>query len=444
MEGDNKSNISDLFEESENMNYNNRLSDSDNLLRIINILNFTTNTSTTCSGCKSCYDSSVLSNIIFYNKNILTLSQHGSVFDGSAFIFDFETNGKNIDIESVFNSTFRFNKNLKFTNPKVVKHENNIDLKICLTNIFSEFNQNVKKNEAYYKSAICDKCIIMLTMTGVLIKVKDECEIVINDFYCCFSCDQPTYDNNPYFIRKYSVNNKPQYKLTDRLKYVDYIFDSKNILESKYDCSINYSFCKKCFSDYSKDKTVHHNESYYYDQMFDATSLICFSCNKTNKFDAKTKFLIEEKLDRPNIDWKCATNDIDFGTVLVTSNILEDEYISNKLPLKNNLVVYNSKNLQRFTYNNKVSFYCVTEYSIKIKNSYLQKYLSVLSDILPLPLCNIILDYYVLYYHHCNNCFNNNRKNKNILQFVLPPHKAKSTDEDLSDTVINMTEYYLI
>ena len=63
----------------------------------------------------------------------------------------------------------------------------------------------------------------------------------------------------------------------------------------------------------------------------------------------------------------------------------------------------------QYTYPEPVSLY-KKSYSNKIKTNYLKKYLNHLLEILLIPnLCILVLDYYVLYYNLCDECYNSNR-----------------------------------
>lgn len=373
------------------------------------------NTYDICIGCNIHRSESkaLLSLITTSQKGLFVNSSQHSINHHCPYVFPFENNN-DIDISSFFTKEYRFTKNLDFVTPKLFQHKNNINLKTCLTNIFT--NEKIVNG----CGQICSNCIVMLIMTGVLVAFDAFPEPINSNFFCCFSCDKPTQKKNCYYIKKCNDDKKTShFILTNNMVYFEYSFDSKKYFGEPFDVNVNYSFCDQCVEKLTIDKTIVYHENYYYDQLFDSTSIPCYSCMKVEAFNARTRFDLILNNPRSFITSNRAISSSNFSTCLVVKNTNNNdhEYGSSEL---GNLVVYDTRfqDIKMFQHDLH-NYYCIISYSNKIKNNYLQynaQYFDFLNDIFPSELQRMILDYYVLYYTHCNCCFNINN-NENILKF---------------------------
>ena len=342
--------------------------------------------------------------LIFENNKILIHCGFGSSFDEYSYRFGFYETIESNQIYNLLDKSHRFYVNLDYTNKDlIVSNSNNkkkiLTLRDALTNFINNYklheknksNQENKSNENDY--LVCDNCIGLLYITGVTTN-----ERIFYDntyFFCCIDCLKPTNEKNNYrFLMTNLIGNK----------YGNFLIDYNNIpKEDDHIITADSGFCENCFEKYKNKPYLYRSEQYYYNLLKESKTIKCCSCNYEQEYSSQES----------NNDAITTEN---FSTVICFNNTENSQ-------TKNKLIIVSKININTWQTNNKydnfvfdyVTFSCSNKFSLELKNTFINKYLSFIKEILPGDLCNIIIDYYVLYYNICDNCFNEKKKSENIL-----------------------------
>lgn len=163
---------------------------------------------------------------------------------------------------------------------------------------------------------------------------------------------------------------------------------------------------------YEKENINYNDyQAYYFEQMFQRNKLCCITCHKEQKFPLS----ISKKERDNNIYHK-------YHNKYITDTNFQ--YISY---CKNNtfslLIHHNFKSLYYYSWCKLLyksdclidKFMYKLSCSKKIRTNYLNKYLPYLLEILFDNLAFLVLDYYLLYYNHCDECFESGMDNGDIV-----------------------------
>lgn len=369
-----------------------------------------------------------------FDKNAIFIDSEEYNNYNDLFIFNYPIDSLTEILSS--NTSYYHNLEYNYLENKECKF---ISLKTCLTNIHENYNKykiiekeyllkiNIIDNNNFnnYQTKICNDCVTLLNVTGFITLIASDISFIRDcNYFCCYKCKTPTYTNDFYFIKE--INDK--IVLTDMRKEVEYKEDNfrekcqKKMLNFKSNCS----FCSKCFDDYCEGKEIIYNQIYYYDLLFDCKEITCYNCN--DKEEYKKRFTIKKDNSREKLTlFYYAPVSDEIAKVMINIDRLKyfNNYhvnlLHNKIPTffdkyKNHL--FFASDTFRCFYNSNGLYYSSLEYSQKIKINYLHKNLPFLINKLPKDICLVILDYLVLYYHHCNKCFINNL-NKSIFCLSL-------------------------